>query len=93
MTGTIVEIHLSEPLLRLGIDRHEVQKRTTEWLVLSLFTEGRISSGKAAGLLGISRIEFLSLLRKQGISYIDFNENELDEEFSALNGLDIQRDG
>jgi predicted HTH domain antitoxin len=55
MSGSIVEVRIPTPLLRLGLDRDEIERRVTEWLVLSLFTEERISSGKAARLLNMSR--------------------------------------
>ncbi len=84
MSETIVEIRVPAPLLQLGIDREEVQDRVLEWLVLSLFTEERISSGKAARLLNLSRIDFLALLRKRGIAYVDYSEDELAGEFVAI---------
>lgn len=83
MSETIVEVRVPTPLLQLGLGREEVQRRVTEWLVLSLFTEERISSGKAARLLNISRIDFLALLRKRGIAYVDYSEDELADEFAA----------
>ena len=58
---TTFEVRLPLPLLRLGLDKDDVQQHVTEWLVLSLFVEGRISSGKAARLLNISRMAFLDL--------------------------------
>ncbi len=87
MSETIVEVRVPTPLLQLGLDHEEVQRRVIEWLVLSLFTEERVSSGKAARLLNISRIEFLALLRKRGIAYVDYSEEELAEEFAAVNNL------
>jgi predicted HTH domain antitoxin len=87
MSESIVEVRIPTPLLRLGLDRDEIEHRVTEWLVLSLFTEERISSGKAARLLKMSRIEFLALLRKQGIAYLDYSEDELAEEFAAVEKL------
>jgi len=87
MSETIVEVRVPTPILQLGLDHEEVQRRVIEWLVLSLFTEDRISSGKAARLLNISRIEFLALLRKRGIAYVDYSEEELAEEFAAANNL------
>jgi predicted HTH domain antitoxin len=87
MSDTVVEIHLSSSLLQFGLDREEVQRRVTEWLVLSLFTEERISSGKAARLLNISRIDFLALLQQRGIAYIDYSEDELADEFAAVEKL------
>ena len=87
MTDTTVQIQLSATLLRLGINREDIAQRVTEWLVLSLFTEGKISSGKAGQLLGISRIEFLALLRKHGIAYVDYTEDELADEWQAVADL------
>lgn len=87
MSETIVEVRVPTPILQLGLDHEEVQRRVIEWLVLSLFTEDRISSGKAARLLNISRIEFLALLRKRGIAYVDYSEEELAAEFAAVNNL------
>jgi predicted HTH domain antitoxin len=74
--------------LQLGLNREEVQRRVTEWLVLSLFTEERISSGKAARLLNLSRIDFLALLRQRGIAYIDYSEDELADEFAAVEKME-----
>jgi predicted HTH domain antitoxin len=90
MSDTILEIRLPTPLLNFGIGKIEVQRRATEWLVLSLFTEERISSGKAASLLNITRSEFLDLLRQRGIAYLDFSDEELAEEFAAVETLKIQ---
>ena len=89
MTQTTLEIQLPTPLLRLGITPEEASQRVTEWLVLSLFNEGRVSSGKAGNLLGISRVELLALLRKQGIAYLNYPENELAEEWQAVKELPV----
>lgn len=93
MTQTTLEIQVPAPLLRLGISREDVSQRVTEWLVLSLFTEGHISSGKAGKLLGISRVEFLALLRKRGIAYLDYSEDELAEEWRVAQDLPAGVDG
>jgi len=88
MVEATFQVHISASLLRYGLDKNEVQHRVTEWLVLSLFTEEHVSSGKAARLLGISRIEFLALLRRRGIAYIDYTPDELEEEFAAVQALE-----
>ena len=84
---TIFEVRLPTPLLRLGLDKDEVQHRITEWLVLSLFVEDRVSSGKAARLLNISRVAFLDLVRARGIAYVHYTADELAEEFEAVEML------
>jgi predicted HTH domain antitoxin len=87
MSETTLEIRVPTPLLQFGIPREDVQRRVVEWLVLSLFTEERISSGKAARLLEINRVDFLALLRQHGIAYVNYSEDELAEEISAANAL------
>ena len=92
MAESTIEISVPSPLLQYGLDRDDVQRRVNEWLVLSLFTEGRVSSGKAASLLGISRIAFLDLLRDRGIAYVSYTPEELAEEISAVKSLRIEKD-
>ncbi len=88
---TTFEIQVPNNLLQFGLNQTEIQQRVTEWLVLSLFTEGRISSGKAANLFEMSRIEFLDLLRARGIAYIDYSPDELNEEFAAVASIEIKK--
>lgn len=90
MSEATLEIKIPADLLQFGLGQDEIQRRVTEWLVLSMFTEDRISSGRAARLLGISRVEFLALLRKRGIAYIDYTREELEDEFAAVETLDIE---
>lgn len=90
MIETSFEVQVPKSLLQFGLNQAEVQRRVMEWLVLSLFTEERISSGKAAKLLNMSRIEFLALLRTQGIAFIDYTPDELAEEFAAVETLEIK---
>jgi predicted HTH domain antitoxin len=84
---TLLEIRVPVALTRLGLDENDIQRRITEWLALSLFTEGRVSSGKAARLLGMTRVGFLALLRTRGIAYINYTPEELTEEFGAVDKL------
>ena len=92
MTEATFEIQVPTLLLRYGYGQHEIQGRVTELLVLSLFTEGHISFGKAARLLNMSRIEFLALLRVRGIAYVNYTEEELEEEFAAVQELEVRSD-
>lgn len=90
MAETSFEVRVPSDLLQFGIDQQEVQRRVKEWLVVSLFTEGHISSGKAARLLNISRIEFLALLRAHSIAYVDYTPEELADELAAVATLDVK---
>lgn len=90
MPDTKLEVNVPSDLLQFGFDQNEIQRRITEWLVLSLFTEDYISSGKAAQLLHISRKDFLVLLQARGIAYINYSPDEIAEELAAVEKLDIK---
>jgi predicted HTH domain antitoxin len=90
MTEAILEVRVPAPLLQLGLDQNEIQCCVVEWLVLSLFTEGHVSSGKAARLLKFTRVEFLALLRSRGIAYVNYTPDELAEEFAAVERLEVK---
>jgi Uncharacterised protein family (UPF0175). len=90
MTEASFQVYVPAPLLQYGFDQNEIQHRLVEWLVLSLFTEGHVSSGKAAGLLNITRVGFLALLRSRGVAYINFTPDELNEEFVAVEKLEVK---
>lgn len=79
-----VKIRVPKSVLQFGFDQESIQQQVKEWLVLSLFTDEKVSSGKAARLLGIHRFEFLALLRKRGIAYVNYTEDELADEFTAV---------
>ena len=83
MTEGTFPVHLPASLLQFGLSQEDIQQRLTEWIVLSLFVEGRISSGKAAHLLNIARSDFLDLLHARGIAYINYTSNELAEELDS----------
>ena len=43
MLENSVNIRVSSDLLNLGLTQEEIQRRISEWLVFSLFSEGKIS--------------------------------------------------
>ena len=90
MAEVTFKVKLPPDLLRFGYDQARIQDSVKEWLVLSLFTDNVISSGKAAKLLEISRVEFLALLRKRGIAYVDYSTQELEDEFAAVERMELE---
>ncbi|MCP3964428.1 MAG: hypothetical protein GY719_41905 [bacterium] len=70
LMGTTLEFTVPNALLEMGLEPAEIQRRALEWLALSLFTRERISSGKAACLLGIHRSDILALLRQYGMAFV-----------------------
>lgn len=87
MQESTIEIRVPQSLLEYGLRTEEIQLRVAEWLAISLFIEGRVTSGKAASLLGLNRVQFLQMLRQRGVNYVDFTTEEVAEELAAAEAL------
>ena len=78
MQTITIEIELPRDLLvSLDIPMAQAGQKTKEWVVLELFREGKISSCKAGELLGIRKVEFIDLLGRYAIPYLDQPPAEL----------------
>jgi predicted HTH domain antitoxin len=85
METMVVEVTLSKDLFAmLGYSKSRAEEAIKEFSVLGLYLEQRISVGKAAELLGVRKREFVRLLSRRGIPYLDYTDEELDEEFRAV---------
>ena len=71
----------------LDIPQIQLEPRLRELIALELFREGRISSGKGAELLGISKLAFIQLLARNAINYFTESPEELQAEMSVLDQL------
>jgi len=58
-----------------------------ELIVLELYRQGEVSSGRAAQLLGLGREEFIQYASKQGIPYFQLEGEELQRELDASKKL------
>jgi predicted HTH domain antitoxin len=85
METTVLEVVIPKDMVAmLGLSRAEAAQAVREFSVLGLYLDRRISSGKAAELLGIRKREFIRLLARRKIPYFDYTEEELEEEFQAV---------
>ena len=81
---TMLQIDYPEELLdQAGQSKEALEALAREALVVRLYDLGKLSSGKAAELLGISRREFLDLLGRYGVSEFD---DAIDLEAEAQRG-------
>ncbi len=74
----------SEVLDMLSTTYQDDANLIKEAAVLELYREGKISSGKAAEILGMDRFEFIRYAGKKGIPYIRITSEELEEEVRLL---------
>jgi predicted HTH domain antitoxin len=64
-----------------------VERVAREMIVLELYRRGSISSGRAAELLGVPRIDFIKRTSKLGIPFIDMTEDEWVQEMHVVDAL------
>jgi predicted HTH domain antitoxin len=57
-----------------------VRQAARELMVLELYRQGKLSSGKAAELLGMTRWGFVPYAARLGIPYFDMTEDEWEAE-------------
>ena len=87
MQSVTLQVTLPKQLLAYGMGKEDVSREVGKWLVFSLFRSGRVSSGKAASLLGMTRRQFLELLHQAGIAYFDYSEDDMQAEFASVREL------
>lgn len=58
----------------------DVKARAMEAAVLELLKKGRVSQGKAAEILGLSRQDFFDLMSKHDIPMANFSPQELNRQ-------------
>jgi predicted HTH domain antitoxin len=88
VTTLTVALDLPRDLLgALDVPQTEVEARLRELIALELFREGRISSGKGAELLGISKLAFIQLLSQHRIDYFTESPDELEADLATLERL------
>ena len=82
-----VKLDLPPDLLKLLQEMGDVQQTIKECIVLELYRRGEISSGKAAELLGMSRIDFIQYSGRLGIPFFRYSPEELEEELRQMREL------
>jgi predicted HTH domain antitoxin len=79
---SVLHIDLPPSLLASsGQSEEEFLKEAKFLLALKLFEVGRISSGRAAEVSGLPRLDFLLLAGKMGVPVVELDSEELGREF------------
>ena len=81
MSENILKIKYSDDvLLSLKESKEEFEKEARYLLALKLYELGKISSGKAAKIADLNRVEFLMELKKYKVSPFQMGLDEILEE-------------
>lgn len=73
-------------LLQTGASREALQREGEFWLALHFFQSGRLTSGQAAAMCGLNRVDFLHEAGRQGVPAADLDGDELERELKTARG-------
>ena len=83
-----VNLELDEELVRILNELQQpIDKAAIELIVLELYRMGKISSGRGATILGMSRIDFVQHASDLGIPYLRIMPEDLDNEIQVGRSL------
>jgi predicted HTH domain antitoxin len=83
-----VTIELDRALVNLLHDVHgRPEAKLKEYLILELYRRREVSSGKAAELLGMDRVEFIRYASRLGIPFLDMDDRELLDEIETARSV------
>jgi len=68
-------------LISLKETPEQFAKEATKLLAVKLYEMGKLSSGRAAELAGMSRVSFLQSLEKYGVAIFDMTKEELGRDY------------
>lgn len=88
MSDLTVSLRLPRDLLgALDIPEKQLANQVLELVALELFRQGRISAGKGAEILGISKWDFIQILARHQVPYFTESAAELEVEVAAAEAL------
>lgn len=84
----VVRVQLDQDLVELLEELQRPAKQAArELIVLELYRQGEVSSGRAAQLLGKEREEFIRYASEKGIPYFQLDSDALRRELDTLKKL------
>ena len=80
-----ISIELPDEIIEL-FGENELEASLRKWAVLELVRAGKLSSGKAAEVLEMTRWEFMELMSDYDVPMADFPEEELERQLAEKVG-------
>lgn len=80
-----VNIEVPEQMVRFVIVNDvEAQKKRDAMLIYPFIKDDVVSFGRAAEMLGMNKLDLVTLYGKMGIDYVNMTDDEFDEERNSV---------
>ncbi len=84
----VVSMEMPDEMVEFAMPSNkDEQLKVNAMILYPYIQQGMISHGKAAEILGIFKIDLVTLYGKMGLSYIDMSEDEIEEELETVKYL------
>lgn len=84
----VVSMEMPDEMVEFAMPSNkDEQLKINAMILYPYIQQGMISHGKAAEILGIFKIDLITLYGKMGLSYIDMSEDEIEEELKMVKYL------
>lgn len=84
----VVNVEMPEEMASLVLSANkEEQLKRNAMMLYPYVHDGIISHGRAAEMLGIYKIDLITLYGRLGIPYIEMTDEEIEEELSTVESL------
>ena len=84
----VVSMEMPDEMVEFAMPSNkDEQLKINARILYPYIQQGMISHGKAAEILGIFKIDLITLYGKMGLSYIDMSEDEIEEELKTVKYL------
>ncbi|GAB6042342.1 hypothetical protein JCM17961_30180 [Endothiovibrio diazotrophicus] len=70
----------------MRMSRPQFEREAKLAMAAKLYEMGRLSSGHAAQLAGVGRVDFILALQRYGVPYIDYPPEELEQDLANALG-------
>ncbi len=88
---TVIPEDIYAVLRAHGFARENLAEQSRRLLAMQFYQDRLLSLGQAARFAGMSRWEFVEFLSEHDAPVIDYHEEELNEEFAAVEALKANR--
>ena len=84
----VVSMEMPDEMVEFAMPSNkDEQLKINAMILYPYIQQGMISHGKAAEILGIFKLDLITLYGKMGLSYIDMSEDEIEEELKTVKYL------